>query len=676
MRTLAASLRFEGDGFISPGNVDCTNSSPANLVLEWRNETTGQSGSGISGSSCVTTILGTFPSSKWTIREGTIELAIGSNRIVISVSDNSGNSSSVTVQVERLTDVTAPVLLTRTPAPDSVDFPTNRTLSVRFNEEMLPASLTAARFVLADSLGGEVGAVRSYDANNAVWTLNPNSDLAFSTLYTVTIDGDVEDRFGGNTLGTDETWSFTTAANPDVTAPAVTRVSPEPGAECAAPDVSVIAGFDEPIDSASVLATSFLLADRDGNSISGAVDYDADVATLLPDLPLAPGTTYDATLTTSITDLAGNALGADFGWSFSTVSTNAAGAWVQTSSANAPIPRDQHTAVWTGAEMIVFGGYAFESGAFRETNSGGRYNPDTNAWAPTSTANAPGKRLHSAVWTGTEMIVWGGGSDSGARYDPATDTWLPMSVTNAPTGRSRNAAVWTGAEVIVWGGELPGAGSIGTAVNSGGRYNPATDTWLPMSSSGAPSPRVGMAFVWTGSELFVWGGVSQRAGGALLSDGARYNPATDSWTPLPATDARGGWRLAALWTGSEVAVWDGGSAATVDSNGFAIAEATLRLFDPVANSWRASVSACEPYLGASGYQAHWTGSELFVWANDTTWGGHVYDPATDRWEAIATTGAPPVRRDAASVWAGTRFVLWGGSEIFGGFQDSGYVFEK
>ena len=42
-------------------------------------------------------------------------------------------------------------------------------------------------------------------------------------------------------------------------------------------------------------------------------------------------------------------------------------------------------------------------------NTGGRYNPITDSWTATSTANAPtGRYAHTAVWTGSEMIIWGG----------------------------------------------------------------------------------------------------------------------------------------------------------------------------------------------------------------------------------------------------------------------------
>jgi hypothetical protein len=39
----------------------------------------------------------------------------------------------------------------------------------------------------------------------------------------------------------------------------------------------------------------------------------------------------------------------------------------------------------------------------------------------------------------------------GARYDPKTDTWSSLSITDAPTPRAEHSAVWTGSEMIVWG---------------------------------------------------------------------------------------------------------------------------------------------------------------------------------------------------------------------------------
>src|SRR5207249_2332772 len=95
-----------------------------------------------------------------------------------------------------------------------------------------------------------------------------------------------------------------------------------------------------------------------------------------------------------------------------------------TSLNNAPSARAQHTAVWDADDglMIVWGGTEYSG----YPNTGGRYDPVTNLWTPTSTTNAPsGQNLHTAVWTGSRMIVWGGGLyrgvNTGGRYDPTAD---------------------------------------------------------------------------------------------------------------------------------------------------------------------------------------------------------------------------------------------------------------
>ena len=131
------------------------------------------------------------------------------------------------------------------------------------------------------------------------------------------------------------------------------------------------------------------------------------------------------------------------------------------------------------------------------------------AWQATTTTNAPSaRRWHTAVWAGSQMIVWGGyGSggvylNDGKRYNPATNTWSNVSGVNAPSGRCRHTAVWTPSEMIVWGGE----GSGGSYLNDGKRYNPAADTWSNISASNAPSARYHHTAVWTGSEMIVWGG--------------------------------------------------------------------------------------------------------------------------------------------------------------------------
>src|SRR5438094_884619 len=100
------------------------------------------------------------------------------------------------------------------------------------------------------------------------------------------------------------------------------------------------------------------------------------------------------------------------------------------------------------------------------------------------------------------MIVWGGGDDvsyfdTGGRYSPATDSWMPTSATNAPTARKYDTTVWSGNEMIIWGG---------AANSSRDTYNPVTNSWTATSVTNAPDARANHTAVWTGNEMIIWGG--------------------------------------------------------------------------------------------------------------------------------------------------------------------------
>ena len=142
------------------------------------------------------------------------------------------------------------------------------------------------------------------------------------------------------------------------------------------------------------------------------------------------------------------------------------------------------------AEMIVWGGSV---GGGNYLNSGGRYNPGADSWTATSTTNAPDVRaVHTTVWIGSQMIVWGGYNassylNSGGRYYPGMDIWIGTSTTNAPAGRYDHRAVWDDldSQMIVWGGT-----NFFTEFNTGGRYcaqtgPPPTPTPTPTAS---PTP--------------------------------------------------------------------------------------------------------------------------------------------------------------------------------------------
>lgn len=324
--------------------------------------------------------------------------------------------------------------------------------------------------------------------------------------------------------------------------------------------------------------------------------------------------------------------------------------WTPTDTATAPSARYEHTAIWTGTEMIVWGGY----GPGGMLITGGRYDPSTDTWTATSTVSVPEPRVaYTAVWTGSEMIIWGGYfsfsnySSDGGRYNPMTDTWVPTSNLNAPNARGAHTAVWTGNEMIIWGGydDLDD-------MSSGSRYNPSTDTWTPTSTSNAPSPRSSHIAVWTGSEMIVWGGNS-------LLTGGRYFPLTDSWvatSTLNAPDARY-YGPTAVWTGSEMIIWGGyGTSGLLSSGG---------RYDPSTDGWTPTSITDAPDARAS-HTAVWTGAEMIIWggydfASDLNTGGR-YNPSTDTWASggTNTTTAPSARDSHTAVWTGNEMIVWGG----------------
>jgi N-acetylneuraminic acid mutarotase len=340
--------------------------------------------------------------------------------------------------------------------------------------------------------------------------------------------------------------------------------------------------------------------------------------------------------------------------------------WTATSTTNAPTARTQATAVWTGSEMIVWGGFIH-----RPSNTGGRYDPSTDSWTATTTTNAPHARYgHTAVWTGSEMIIWGGIGNgqqlnTGGRYNPSTDSWTATTTTNAPPDRDGHTAVWTGSEMIVWGGY--------SYLNNGGRYNPGTDSWTATTTANAPTARALHTAVWTGIEMIVWGGSD---GFEALNTGGRYNPNTDSWTATSTTDAPTGRALhTAVWTSSEMIVWGGDGIGGLFNTG--------GRYNPSTDSWTATTTTNAP-TGRYDHTTVWTGSEMIVWGGfappcgavegcnyDPLRTGGRYNPDADSWTATTNRNSPRSRHLHTAVWTDSEMIVWGGTGNFGDLNTGG-----
>lgn len=188
-----------------------------------------------------------------------------------------------------------------------------------------------------------------------------------------------------------------------------------------------------------------------------------------------------------------------------------------------PSSRFNMVAAWTGSALAIWGG----TNTFDWFSDGRYFNPSLNSWTAISALNRPTLRESSATaWTGAGLLVWSGwnGGDylaDGYLLKPAVGnggTWTPMNVEGAPSARADSAAVWTGSELCVWGG--CGGDSCSDIREDGGCYSSSKDEWRTIPADSSFPGRKAPSSVWTGTELIVFGGqrdFKPAPGGARLS---------------------------------------------------------------------------------------------------------------------------------------------------------------
>ncbi len=231
--------------------------------------------------------------------------------------------------------------------------------------------------------------------------------------------------------------------------------------------------------------------------------------------------------------------------------------------ADLPEHRTGATTVWTGRELVYWGGF---TDAGTGPPDGFAYNPLSGTWRPLPDSPLSGRENAWAVWTGREVLVFGGRSwgglppMDGAAYGPATDTW--RAIPDAPLDpRFPAAVVWTGQELIVWGG---GPSRFETYVD-GAAFDPSTDTWRAIAPG--PIPVNLATSVWTGREMIVFGA----HGSTNSARGAAYDPATNTWRLIEPSSLSPN-ASAVAWTGREMVAWD--------------YELHAAAYDPETDEWR------------------------------------------------------------------------------------------
>jgi hypothetical protein len=327
---------------------------------------------------------------------------------------------------------------------------------------------------------------------------------------------------------------------------------------------------------------------------------------------------------------------------------------------------EQGSAVWTGRELILLAHSPYDPPRSASRPPDGlAYNPATGRWRvlPDPPVQPDEGGGGAPVWTGTEVILV---SAAGAplAYDPDANAWRRFA--RPPPGFLSHitdpaAPVWTGEEVLVWDGlNIDDTAGRRIGGGRGAAYDPATGRWRRLPRSPL-SPRTGEIVAWTGRLLLVIGGSCGDEGRIRCGDGAAYDPAANTWTPIPAPAGGAIAPEAAAWTGSELIIW---SSAT-SRDGLSTSNAASA-YNPGSRRWRTLPPA--PITPRRLAGAVWAGDRLLVWGGirklpddrlDYPDDGAVYDPRGDRWGPLAKAPIPG-RAWPLAVWTGDRAIFIGG----------------
>lgn len=238
-----------------------------------------------------------------------------------------------------------------------------------------------------------------------------------------------------------------------------------------------------------------------------------------------------------------------------------------------------------------------------------------------------GRSGHDLLWTGEEMIVWGGTGPlrmDGAAFDPDTGEWRMLA--SAPLEEEKlTRAVWARSRMIVVSAEATVA------------YDPGDDTWTRLGEGLAPPAEPGQ-IVWTGDQVAVWN-----------EGGFRVFPSdADDWRelPSPGTDMPGVFRVA---DGRLYAV---GGKACPDRF---ISEWT-------GEGWRVVTAAPTTEEGCpSPEQTAVVGDRFLIWQDDGQ-PTRLYEPSHDRWEETAPIPLPPVDRPSGPLEMDNRLLVPGNQQ--------------
>lgn len=196
-------------------------------------------------------------------------------------------------------DATPPRIEATSPTAGETNVSTDTVISATFSEGMDADSFSGSTFTVA-------GVAGTVDVAANVATFTPDASLGPGVDYTATITTAATD-VAGNALEASFDWTFTTGALSVITTDPASDATGVPAG------TTITATLSETIDAATVTPTSLSIA-----GVGGTVGATDAVLTLTPDSPLQLDTEYTAVVAADFLSQAGNALPANFSWSFTT----------------------------------------------------------------------------------------------------------------------------------------------------------------------------------------------------------------------------------------------------------------------------------------------------------------------------------------------------------------------
>ncbi len=302
-------------------------------------------------------------------------------------------------------DTTPPKVISTVPEKGAVNVPVSCdecSIRVEFSEEINPQTVNIvvetkeqpATSPTTPGTGAVTGAV-VVDGKVALFKLSAN--LAYSTTYTATVKAGVRDK-AGNAMKQDYVWSFTTEKEPvvpDTTPPQVVSTEPADGATGVPRNAQIKVVFSEAVNVPYYGA--FSLKDENGKLIAGSRSVAGSTFTFIPSDSLQFSTTYTATITTAVTDKAGNHLPEDYTFSFTVKPDDVAPQVVETFPADGDTGIAKDTDIWVKfdepidpltvnySNFIVSGPNRQITGDYQVVGDTVKFLPDSLSWETTYT---------------------------------------------------------------------------------------------------------------------------------------------------------------------------------------------------------------------------------------------------------------------------------------------------